>query len=116
MSFNDIIKIWPEMSLIKDESREQISIESQYAGYLQRQKDDINDFKKDEELILPSNIDYRNVGSLSNEIVEKLSLVKPPTLGVASRISGITPAAIIALLRHVRRQKNNKEAWFDNQK
>ena len=106
--FNDIIKIWPEMSLIKDESREQISIESQYAGYLQRQKDDINDFKKDEKLILPSNIDYSNVGSLSNEIVEKLSLIKPPTLGAASRISGVTPAAIIALLRHVRRQKNYK--------
>ena len=58
--FSDIIKIWPEMSLIKEESREQILIESQYAGYLQRQKDDINDFKKDEELILPNNIDYKN--------------------------------------------------------
>ncbi len=106
--FNDIVKIWPEMRLIKEESREQISIESQYAGYLQRQKDDINDFKRDEQLILPNNIDYKNVGSLSNEIVEKLSTIKPPTLGAASRISGVTPAAIIALLRHVKRQKNHK--------
>ncbi len=110
ISFDDVVKIWPEMDLIDKESREQIIIESQYAGYLKRQRDDIDDFKKDEELILPNNLDYKHVGSLSNEIVEKLSLIKPPTLGAASRISGITPAAIIALLRHVRRQKNHKEA------
>ena len=89
-------------------SLEQIKIESRYAGYLKRQREDINDFKKDEELMLPNNLDYKNVGSLSNEIVEKLLLIKPPTLGAASRISGVTPAAIIALLRHVKRQKNHK--------
>ena len=116
ISFDDIVKVWPEMNLIDNESREQITIESQYAGYLKRQRDDINDFKKDEELILPNNLDYKYVGSLSNEIVEKLSLIKPPTLGAASRISGITPAAIIALLRYVRRQKNHKEVWFDSLK
>jgi len=114
--FDDIVRIWPEMDLIDIESREQIIVESQYAGYLKRQRDDINDFKKDEELILPNNLNYKYVGSLSNEIVEKLSLIKPPTLGAASRISGITPAAIIALLRHVRRQKNHKEVWFDSLK
>tara|TARA_B100001750_G_scaffold161119_1_gene129961 strand:+ start:113 stop:1198 length:1086 start_codon:yes stop_codon:yes gene_type:complete len=108
--FNDIIKIWPEMDSIDQDSREQIEIESQYAGYLKRQKDDISAFKKDEELILPTNIDYKKVGSLSNEIVEKLSLIKPPTLGAASRISGITPAAIITLLKHVKRQKSHKVA------
>ncbi len=104
--FDEIIKIWPELRLIDVESLEQIKIESQYAGYLKRQREDIDDFKKDEELMLPNNLDYKNVGSLSNEIVEKLLLIKPPTLGAASRISGVTPAAIIALLRHVKRQKN----------
>ena len=107
--FKDIIKIWPEMISIDEESKEQIMIESQYSGYLKRQKEDINDFKKEEQLTLPKNMDYKVVGSLSNEIVEKLSLVNPPTLGAASRISGVTPAAIIALLRHVKRQKNQKE-------
>ena len=107
--FDDIVKIWPEMGLIDNESREQIVIESQYAGYLKRQRDDIDDFKKDEELMLPNNLDYKYVGSLSNEIVEKLSLIKPPTLGAASRISGMTPAAIISLLRHVKRKKNHRE-------
>ena len=66
--------------------------------------------KKDEKLILPANLEYSNIGGLSNEVVEKLSIIKPPTLGAASRISGVTPAAIIALLRHVKRKKNHKEA------
>ena len=68
------------------------------------------DFKKEEGLFLPKAIDYAAVGSLSNEIVEKLTAAQPPTLGAASRISGITPAAIIALLRFVKKKKNNKAA------
>ena len=110
ISFSDVNDIWPETKHIKDDIREQIEIESQYAGYLERQREDIIDFKKEEELTLPKNIDYKTVGSLSNEIVEKLTLVRPPTLGAASRISGVTPAAIIALLRYVKKQKNNKAA------
>ena len=108
VDFNSIIKIWPELSKISEASQEQIEIESKYKNYLDRQQLDINDFKKDEKLILPLNIDYKKVGSLSNEIVEKLSKINPPTLGAASRISGVTPAAIIALLRHVKRNKNIK--------
>ena len=68
---------------------------------------DIPNFFSDKQTIL--NFDYSKIGSLSNEIVEKLNKVQPPTLGAASRISGVTPAAIIALLRHVKRQKNRKE-------
>ena len=63
------------------------------------------DFKKEENLILPKKINFSKVGSLSNEVIEKLTLIQPPTLGAASRISGITPAAIIALLRYVKRSK-----------
>ncbi|MDC0057077.1 tRNA uridine-5-carboxymethylaminomethyl(34) synthesis enzyme MnmG [Alphaproteobacteria bacterium] len=110
ISFGDVNNIWPETKYIEDDIREQIEIESQYAGYLERQREDIIDFKKEEELTLPNNIDYNTVGSLSNEIVEKLTLVQPPTLGAASRISGVTPAAIIALLRYVKKQKNHKAA------
>ena len=110
VSFSDVNNIWPETKFIKDDIREQIEIETQYSGYLERQREDIIDFKKEEELTLPKNLDYKTIGSLSNEIVEKLTLVRPPTLGAASRISGITPAAIIALLRYVKKQKNNKAA------
>ena len=110
ISFNDVNNIWPETKIIKDDIREQIEIETQYAGYLDRQREDIIDFKREEELTLPKNLDYKTIGSLSNEIVEKLTLVRPPTLGAASRISGVTPAAIIALLRYVKKQKNYRAA------
>ena len=110
ISFSDINNLWPETKFIKDDIREQIEIETQYAGYLERQREDIIDFKREEELTLSKNLDYKTIGSLSNEIVEKLTLVRPPTLGAASRISGVTPAAIITLLRYVKKQKNNKAA------
>ena len=89
---------------------EQIEIEAKYSGYLERQKTDIKDFEKEENLPIPKLTDYSLVGSLSNEIVEKLTKIKPPTLGAASRISGVTPAAIIALLRYIKKNKNNKAA------
>ena len=110
LSFNDIgfeklLKIWPDLSALSKETKEQIDIESKYKAYLERQRHDINDFKKDENLILPKKINFSKVGSLSNEVIEKLTLIQPPTLGAASRISGVTPAAIIALLRYVKRSK-----------
>jgi len=108
--FNDINRIWPDTKSIEGDVVEQIEIESQYAGYLDRQREDISDFKKEEMLLLPKDLNYNSVGSLSNEIVEKLSAIRPPTLGAASRISGVTPAAIIALLRFVKKQKNVKAA------
>jgi tRNA uridine 5-carboxymethylaminomethyl modification enzyme len=110
ITFSEINSIWPETKNINEEAKEQIEIESQYSGYLDRQRDDILDFKKEEGLFLPKGIDYKSVGSLSNEIVEKLTAAQPPTLGAASRISGITPAAIVALLRFVKKKKNNKAA------
>ena len=110
ITFSDIKEIWPETKLINQEAQEQIEIESQYSGYLDRQRGDVIDFKKEEGLFLPKGIDYAAVGSLSNEIIEKLTAAQPPTLGAASRISGITPAAIIALLRFVKKKKNNKAA------
>ena len=110
ISLKTLSKIWPEFHDIPNFSSEQIEIESKYNNYLSRQLDDIDQFKKDEDLLLPNNINYKKIGSLSNEVVEKLIKVKPSTLGAASRISGITPAAIIALLKHVKRNKNKKVA------
>ncbi|MDC0226703.1 tRNA uridine-5-carboxymethylaminomethyl(34) synthesis enzyme MnmG [Alphaproteobacteria bacterium] len=110
ISLKDIVRIWPETKTLQADVIEQIKIESQYAGYLERQRDDIKDFKKEEAMILPKNINYKDVGSLSNELIEKLIAIQPPTLGAASRISGVTPAAVIALLRFVKKQKNSKAA------
>ena len=82
-----------------------MEIESLYDGYMSRMEQDINAFKKDEALKIPTEIIYSAVGGLSNEIVEKLSTHKPATIGSASRIPGITPASIIAILHYIR--KNN---------
>ena len=104
IQFSDLIKIWPSLNYIQNDVREYLKIQSHYSAYLERQNLDIESFKKDENLIFPNNFDFTKVGSLSNEVVEKLNKIKPPTLGAASRISGITPPAIIALLRHVKRK------------
>ena len=115
LSFSNITtpklkKILPKLNDLDDDVIEQIEIEAKYAGYLDRQRMDIKDFEKEENLAIPKSINYKLVGSLSNEIVEKLSKIKPPTLGVASRIAGVTPAATIALLRYIKKNKNKKAA------
>ena len=108
ISFKKLEKIWPELSTIELDVKEQIEIESIYSSYLERQRADIDDFKKEEGLTIPKTTNFKDVGSLSNEIVEKLSKSNPPTLGAASRISGVTPAAIIAIMRYLKKQKNIK--------
>ena len=115
LSFSNITisklkEILPELKNFEHDVIEQIEIEAKYAGYLDRQRMDIKDFEKEENLLIPGSTNYKLVGSLSNEIVEKLSKIKPPTLGAASRISGVTPAAIIALLRYIKKNKKKKAA------
>ncbi|MBN8520487.1 MAG: tRNA uridine-5-carboxymethylaminomethyl(34) synthesis enzyme MnmG [Alphaproteobacteria bacterium] len=99
--------LWPEMKNIAPPIQEQIEIDSLYSGYMDRQEADIQAFRKDESLILPENFDYQTVGSLSTEIRVKLTALRPATLGAASRIPGVTPAAITALLRHVKRRETS---------
>src|SRR5947207_5035061 len=96
--------IWPELGGIAPEIAEQLEIDARYAGYLDRQVRDIAAFRRDEALVLPDTLDYAAVGSLSAEIRGKLAAARPATLGAAGRISGVTPAALVALLQHVRRQ------------
>ena len=110
ITFKKLEKIWPELIPLDSETKEQIEIEAIYSSYLERQRADIDDFKKEEGLIIPKTTNFKDVGSLSNEIVEKLIKIKPPTLGAASRISGVTPAAIIAIMRYLKKQKNIKAA------
>ncbi len=110
ISFQKLEKIWPELKKLDFSTKEQIQIESIYSNYLSRQREDIDAFKKEEGLEIPKIIKYTKVGSLSNEIIEKLTKIKPPTLGAASKISGVTPAAIIAIMRYIKKNKNNKAA------
>ena len=105
IDFSILKKIWPELESISPDIAEQVEIDARYAGYIQRQEADIKAFRRDEALMLPHDLDYKIVGSLSNEMCVKLSKFRPETLGAAARIPGVTPAALVALLRHVKRRE-----------
>ncbi|MDP2330088.1 MAG: tRNA uridine-5-carboxymethylaminomethyl(34) synthesis enzyme MnmG [Reyranella sp.] len=99
-----IVSLWPELATITGDVAEQLTIDARYAGYLDRQRQDIGAYRRDEALELPDDLDYGAIGSLSNEVRQKLEGHKPATLGQAARISGVTPAALVALLKYVRRR------------
>ncbi|MGL5597675.1 MAG: tRNA uridine-5-carboxymethylaminomethyl(34) synthesis enzyme MnmG, partial [Aeromonas sp.] len=82
---------------------EQVEIQIKYAGYIERQHDEVAKQLRNENTLLPPDLDYHGVNGLSNEVKAKLSDVKPQTIGQASRISGITPAAISILLVHLKK-------------
>jgi tRNA uridine 5-carboxymethylaminomethyl modification enzyme len=96
--------VWPELRAWSADVAEQIEIDAAYAGYLDRQAADAEALRRDEDLRLPAGLDYGAVGGLSAEAREKLARVRPLTLGQASRIEGVTPGALTALLAHVRRR------------
>ncbi|MHB8529516.1 MAG: tRNA uridine-5-carboxymethylaminomethyl(34) synthesis enzyme MnmG [Caulobacteraceae bacterium] len=104
IGFADLARIWPQIDGWPEFAREQIEIDSAYLGYLDRQEADVELFRRDEGLRLPVDLDYATMGGLSNEVREKLSAVRPVTLGQAARIEGVTAGALTALLARARRE------------
>ncbi|MGB0719710.1 MAG: tRNA uridine-5-carboxymethylaminomethyl(34) synthesis enzyme MnmG [Bdellovibrionales bacterium] len=104
-----LVRVWPELNTVDPVIREQIECDALYSGYMARHDADIAAYRKDEGLKLPPDLDYGSVGSLSNEVRQKLEAARPETLGAASRIPGVTPAAVVALLRHVKRGGGKSE-------
>jgi tRNA uridine 5-carboxymethylaminomethyl modification enzyme len=90
------------LGAVAPEIVEQLEIDAQYAGYLDRQDADIVAFRRDEGRALPGGLDYGAVCGLSNEIRQKLERIRPATLGQAARIEGMTPAALTLILAHVK--------------
>jgi len=111
----EIENIWPELSQIDTDIKEQISIDAMYSGYMARQEADIAAFRKDEQLILPAHLNYDDIGDLSAEVKDKLVRARPVTLGAAARIPGVTPAAVISLLRHVKKSPAKIKAAKEKQ-
>lgn len=103
MSFSDLEGVWPELSGFDRLTREYIETEATYAGYLERQARDIDAFRRDEGLRIPDGFDYAAIGGLSNEVKSKLMAARPATLGQASRIEGVTPGALMAVMAHLKR-------------
>jgi tRNA uridine 5-carboxymethylaminomethyl modification enzyme len=102
--------VWPALRSVPGSVARQIENDGRYQGYLQRQEADIRAFQRDRALELPPELDYRAVGGLSTEVRSKLQCARPATLAAASRIPGVTPAALTALLAHVRKRENTPEA------
>ena len=103
VSVDRLADIWPGLAGMASDISEQLEIDALYAGYFARQEADVSAYRRDEALPLPDSLDYRLIGGLSTEVCEKLRVSQPATLGAASRISGVTPAAIVAILRYVKR-------------
>jgi tRNA uridine 5-carboxymethylaminomethyl modification enzyme len=111
-------RLAPESALSDDplqanQIREQIEIAVKYQGYIDRQADEIVRKEANENTVLPANIDYNDVRGLSIEVRQKLNAQRPETLGQASRISGVTPAAISLLMIHLKKGLGRRRASGD---
>jgi len=107
VTFKKLRSIWKQIPEASKDAEEQIEISAHYSGYLEKQEADIVAFRKDENLRIPENIDYRKLSGLSNEVKSKFIHIRPKTLGQALRIDGITPAAVYILLSHVKKSSRS---------
>jgi len=106
IDFGMLKAIWPDVLGGMDPAiAEQLSIDAMYRGYLERQQQDVEAFRKDEALVIPDDLDFALVTGLSNEMREKFKEARPATLGAAARIAGVTPAALTLLLGHIKRRR-----------
>lgn len=106
LNFAIIEKIWPQLSSIEADVKKQIEINATYTSYIKKQEQDIEIFRQDQNMKIPLDIDYASIQSLSNEVREKLSKLRPPTIAAAFKIQGITPASIMAVMVYIRNKKN----------
>ncbi len=110
ISYEDIEKISPPPTELPEYVKKEVEIEVKYEGYIKRQLEQVERFKKMESKLIPENIDYDQVPGLSTEVRQKLKEVRPLSIGQASRIPGVTPAAISALLIYLELQERRKKA------
>ena len=103
LSVSRLSAIWPELTAIPAGTAERLQVDARYAVYLDRQEASILAFKKDEAAAIPAGIDFASIPGLSNEVRQKLERHRPTTLAQAARIDGVTPAALMLLLAHIRK-------------
>lgn len=103
ITFDTVVRIWPELDACSKKAKEALEIEAGYAVYLDRQRQSVQAVRADEERVIPDDFDYGAISGLSNELRIKLSKVKPRNIAQASKVDGMTPAALALLLTLVRR-------------
>jgi len=99
----DLLALWPQLGEIDPSLHDQLEINCRYRGYVHRQQADIDALRRDEQLIIPPETDYAAIGGLSAESIDILTRHRPETIGQANRLPGLTPAAVVAVIRHLRR-------------
>jgi tRNA uridine 5-carboxymethylaminomethyl modification enzyme len=102
--------IWPEIGNLAPKISEQLSVDARYAVYLSRQENDIASFRKEESIVIPQSFAYASIAGLSTELRQKLEIQRPGSLGQASRLDGMTPAALLLLLAHLKKDARQKRA------
>ena len=100
-----ILPVWPQLGTIPECLHAQLEADCRYAGYVGRQQADIDALRRDEALLIPAQTDFGQIGGLSAESKDILRRYQPETIGHASRLPGMTPAAVVAVLRHIKRQE-----------
>lgn len=105
ITWDNLLSVWPELNRYSTRTIERIKNDALYSVYVDRQKQDIATFQRDENLLIPDHIDYGSIAGLSNELQQKLLLIKPQSLGQASRIEGMTPAALLLIASHSRQSR-----------
>ncbi len=105
ISWEDLFPLFPQLDRFPSKVAEQLAIQVKYEGYLVRQEEQIHRFEKSEHLGIPADMDFTGLAGLSNEIKEKLKEIRPHSLGQASRISGMTPAALAILQVHLKKRQ-----------
>ena len=110
LEFQDVATLSGEPYVSTEHAAEQVATQIKYAGYIERQAQDIAKLHRQESLVIPDDIDFANVRGLSNEIQQKLTASRPSTIARAGRISGVTPAALSLLLVYIKRKDGMKKA------
>jgi len=110
INLKDLMMLWPGLAAMPKSIAAQMEIEAHYAGYLARQQADIDAYRRDEAMAIPTSLDYDEIKGFSNEVREKLKKHGPSTLGAAARIPGVTPAGLTILLAHVKRGRSTAVA------
>lgn len=110
VDFARLCKVWPDLSDTGQELHGLIEAEAIYASYVDRQKAEIDAFNRDARILIPDGLDYRAILGLSNEVRQKLSKYRPQTIGHAARLDGITPAALVLVIAHLRKTSPDKLA------
>jgi tRNA uridine 5-carboxymethylaminomethyl modification enzyme len=106
----DLARIWPELLTIEPASMRRLEADAKYSVYLERQDEDAARFRRGEKIEIPPDLDYDRISGLSNELREKFRIVRPSSVGQASRIEGMTPAALALVAAHARRAPRRKTA------